>query len=210
MKITKGHLLAAPAFAIFLLFTLAGCSETADEESPSSVRQSADDTDAKMATDEARAAISTFAAALKTELVSAMQQGGPLNAIEVCHTNARAISEQVSAEQGLRLGRVSLRNRNPLNAPLDWQVPVLDSFERRVKEGESPDALDWSVVATVNGSSEFRYMKAIPTAGLCLQCHGTAISPEVSGVLNELYPQDKATGYQAGDIRGAFVVTKNL
>lgn len=53
-------------------------------------------------------------------------------------------------------------------------------------------------------------MKAIPTAGLCLQCHGTAINPEVSAKLNELYPHDKAVGYREGDIRGAFLVTSKL
>ena len=53
-------------------------------------------------------------------------------------------------------------------------------------------------------------MKAIPTDGLCLQCHGTAIPAEVADKLAELYPHDKAVGYREGDIRGAFVVTSLL
>ena len=53
-------------------------------------------------------------------------------------------------------------------------------------------------------------MKAIPIGGLCLQCHGTAIAPELAEKLSELYPEDKATGYREGDMRGAFVVTRRL
>ena len=53
-------------------------------------------------------------------------------------------------------------------------------------------------------------MKAIPTGGLCLQCHGTAIAPPVAEKLAELYPGDKATGFEQGDLRGAFVITRQL
>jgi hypothetical protein len=53
-------------------------------------------------------------------------------------------------------------------------------------------------------------MKAIPTGEVCLKCHGTQIAPEVSQVLASLYPEDRATGYKEGDIRGAFVVIRKL
>jgi hypothetical protein len=36
------------------------------------------------------------------------------------------------------------------------------------------------------------------------------ISPEVSQVLAATYPQDRATGFNEGDIRGAFVVSHTL
>ena len=57
---------------------------------------------------------------------------------------------------------------------------------------------------------EFRFMKAIPPGAVCLKCHGTDLSPEVTAKMTELYPQDKATGYKEGDLRGAFVVVKQL
>jgi len=52
-------------------------------------------------------------------------------------------------------------------------------------------------------------MKAVPTEGVCLACHGQNISPEVQTKLNELYPDDKATGYSLGQVRGAIVVIKD-
>jgi hypothetical protein len=160
--------------------------------------------------DQANRASSAFAAALKSELMSAMQSGGALEAIEVCNTRAVPISEKVSLENSMNLSRVSLKNRNPSNAANAWQTKVLNSFETRKKAGEAPAMLDWHQIADTENGREFRFMKAIPTGGLCLQCHGTAIAPELAEKLSELYPEDKATGYSQGDIRGAFVVTRYL
>ena len=154
--------------------------------------------------------VGQFAAALKGELGAAMQSGGPLAAIDVCHEKAPAIAATVSRDQGMMLSRVSDRNRNPGNAPRAWQAEVLAAFEQRKANGEAVDALEWQEVAETDSGREFRYMKAIPTAPLCLQCHGQAIAPPVADKLAELYPDDRATGFAEGDIRGAFVVTEAL
>jgi hypothetical protein len=159
---------------------------------------------------EAQAAIAAFAGALKAELTSAMQAGGPLNAIEVCSERAPAIAARVSVEKGMRLSRVSLRNRNPDNAPNDWQAAVLQQFETRQAAGEDLGVLLWQDVAESNSQREYRFMKAIPTAPLCLGCHGESIAPPVAEKIAELYPDDRATGFREGDIRGAFAVTKAL
>ena len=53
-------------------------------------------------------------------------------------------------------------------------------------------------------------MKALPTEQVCLGCHGANLAPEVQAKLSELYPVDKATGYELGQVRGAVVVQKNL
>lgn len=159
---------------------------------------------------QARNAVAEFAGALKAELTSAMQAGGPLSAIEVCHTRAPAIANAVSLDSGMNVSRVSLRNRNPGNAPTEWQAAVLRDFEARLAAGEAADALSWQEVAQTDGPREYRFMKAIPTAPMCLACHGESIAPTVAEKIAELYPEDKATGYREGDIRGAFVVSSQL
>lgn len=158
----------------------------------------------------AKTAIQELAASLQSELKSAMQAGGPVAAIGACHTQAIPITQKVSAEKGLQVGRVSLRNRNPANMPNQWQTAVLEDFERQKAVGKDPGSLTWSETVSIDGGKEFRFMKAIPTGPVCLACHGTSLSPEVSGLLADLYPQDRATGYNQGDIRGAFVVTRQL
>jgi hypothetical protein len=156
----------------------------------------------------AKSAIQSLAGALQTELKSAIGSGGPVSAIEVCNTRAMPITHEVAAENGLSISRVSLKNRNPANQANEWQTAVLEDFERQKAEGKSVDGLVWSETVATGSGQEFRFMKAIPTGDVCLLCHGTAISPEVSKVLARLYPSDRATGYQAGEIRGAFVVTR--
>lgn len=185
-------------------------SEKPAQDAPVALQPDPDAEIVSLESNRAKAAIASFASALQAELKNAMQQGGPVNAIGVCNTTAMPITAKVSLEQGLALSRVSRKNRNPANAPNDWQGEVLESFENRKADGEEPATMAWSEIVEKDGKQQFRFMQAIPTGALCLQCHGSDISPEVSARLAELYPGDKATGYAAGDIRGAFVVTRNL
>lgn len=59
-----------------------------------------------------------------------------------------------------------------------------------------------------NGQIEFRYLKALRIQKPCLNCHGPReqIKPEVLALLKQVYPNDQATGYQEGDLRGAITV----
>ena len=41
---------------------------------------------------------------------------------------------------------------------------------------------------------------------LCLNCHGVELAPDVAGRIAELYPEDRATGFEAGELRGVFWV----
>jgi len=160
--------------------------------------------------EQARQATAAFGKALKSELLTAMKSGGPITAIEVCNTQAPAIARAVSLEQDVQISRVSLKNRNPENAPSSWQTRVLEMFEARKQSGEPPNSLTWHETVPVESGHEFRFMQAIPTGGPCLQCHGVAIDPAVAEKLAAFYPEDKATGFRQGDLRGAFVVTKSL
>jgi hypothetical protein len=159
---------------------------------------------------DAKAAITDFAGSLQTVLKTTMQTGGPVVAIGVCNTQASPISRRVAAEHGMALSRVSLKNRNPANAPNDWQTLVLEDFEKQKVAGKDITTLVWSETVNTGEEQEFRLMKAIPTAAVCLNCHGSKIAPEVSQALAGLYPEDRATGFNEGDIRGAFVVTRKI
>ena len=158
----------------------------------------------------AQSAIKAFAGELKAELKKAIKKGGPVNAIGVCNTKAISITRNVSKEQGLTLGRVSLKNRNPNNASNDWQKKILEDFEIRKSRGDALPSLTHAEIIEQDTGKQFRFIKAIPTGQVCLLCHGTNIAPDVQKKLDELYPEDRARGFSIGDIRGAFVVTKDF
>jgi hypothetical protein len=154
---------------------------------------------------EAKQQISVFGKNLKGALQQGMKSAGIEGAIASCNIHAPEISQAARA-QGWTVGRTSLKTRNAANSPDTWERSVLQSFEERLAAGEPIQSLQAST--TENG--HYRYMKAIPTGQLCLNCHGTDIAPEMLERLDELYPEDKARGYTEGQIRGAFSVSKAL
>jgi len=159
---------------------------------------------------DARGAVKQFFGSLKGELEQGMKNGGPVTAISVCNVKAPLIAEETGEKYGWQVARTSLKLRNPGNRPDAWELTVLKAFETRKAAGEDVTKMEHSEVVSMDGKKTFRYMKAIPTAELCLNCHGTDIKPEVASAIDELYPEDMATGYKAGDIRGAFTLQKAL
>jgi hypothetical protein len=118
----------------------------------------------------------------------------------------RLAGELASALQSSQVGRTALKLRNPANAPLDWQRSVLESFATQLATGASPASLEFTQTVGSAGGLERRWMKPIMTAPLCLGCHGRTLAPGVAEALAEKYPRDEATGFEAGQLRGAFYV----
>lgn len=161
----------------------------------------------------AREAAMTLMKQLGSELKSAMQSGGPQEAIAVCTERAPAITARISRERGWKVTRVSNRYRNPLlGMPDTWEVKTLEAFRERHAEGEPYKGMSRAERVTVNGRAQFHYMQAIPMQGLCMSCHGPkqALAPEVRERLEERYPHDRATGFSVGDLRGAFSIRQPL
>lgn len=155
---------------------------------------------------QAQQLVARFAGELRPALATAMQSGGPVHAIDVCATKAPDIARRLSMESGWHVRRVSLRPRNMETAVADaWAAGVLADFDRRQKAGEAVQSLTHSEVV----GDEFRFLKAQATEPLCLTCHGKALAPAVSEAIKAKYPRDKATGYDLGEIRGAFYLTKH-
>jgi hypothetical protein len=141
-----------------------------------------------------------FVGALLPTLQQAMQEGGPVNGINVCSVQAPLIAQNLSDQSGWRVKRVSLKARNnTLAIPDAWETAVLQEFDQRQQSGEPAGQMNKAEL--IDG--EFRYMQAQPAGPLCLSCHGTDIAPEVSAALAQHYPMDAATGYLEGQVRGA-------
>lgn len=141
-----------------------------------------------------------------------IDKGGHAHAISVCRDKAPAMAKSLSEQTGWAIRRISLKNRNPKAVPDAWETAVLQEFEQRLAAGEKPTSIDKGEVVTVDGQKMYRYMKALPTQDLCLNCHGTSdrIKPDVQAKLKELYPDDKAVGYGLAEIRGAITAKKPL
>jgi len=149
---------------------------------------------------------------LGAKLKQAIATNGTASAVETCKLAAPQIAEEVSQQQGWQVGRVGTRVRNPNNQPNSWQQAALAEFAARVKKGEKLDGMEtYSVQHTKNGKT-LRYAKAIGVQPMCIVCHGKTeqIPTEVQIKLRTLYPNDQATGYSVGELRGAVVIERPL
>jgi hypothetical protein len=161
---------------------------------------------------EARSVATSIPPKLIEVLTTEIAKGGPENAIQVCREKAPAMAKAASKRTGWAIRRVSLKNRNPKAVPDAWERAVLEEFDRRAAAGEKPAALEKGETVVDGKRNEYRYMKALPTQELCLQCHGSKdeVSPAVEAKLKKLYPADQATGFDIGSIRGAITIKKPL
>ena len=154
--------------------------------------------------------VKQYADKLKVELQSSLKSEGAVAAIKHCNSVVPDIARGINEDAAWQIGRTSLKVRNPENTADNWERAVLLQFEKRKKQGEAVNILQYHEIVEKDGHSTFRYMKAIPTQPVCLTCHGEKISASVADKLKQLYPEDQATGFKIGDIRGAFTVSHVL
>lgn len=148
----------------------------------------------------------SLAGNLKSLLSAALQQGGPVHAIEVCQQTAApatiTVDQQFAGQASVR--RTASRVRNAGNAPDPIDLLVLQTLENRQRDSEPlPEE-----IVTLSDEGIYRYYKPLPTQELCLTCHGdpAAMPADLRAALASLYPQDQATGFALGDLRGVIRV----
>jgi hypothetical protein len=154
-----------------------------------------------------------FQQELAVKLQTAMQAGGPVNAIAVCRDEAPAIASRLSRQSGWQVKRVGTRVRNPLTGRPDaWEQQQLAQFQQRLQNAESADQISNLEIVAGSPGPVARYMKAIVIGPPCLACHGVrAAQPEtLRAALGRDYPHDAATDYALGDLRGAFSLQRGL
>ena len=140
---------------------------------------------------------------LKKTLVSAIKDKGLIGAVEQCNIEAPIISQNISTDN-LKVSRIASKNRNPENKATLEQIDVLRFFEQEMSLGKSPKNL-YKLIET---QDSIQYLKPIVTGKVCLACHGSDVSGELKAKIKKLYPNDLATGFKEGSLRGAFLVEK--
>ena len=138
---------------------------------------------------------------LKAELSTALTKAGPVDAIAVCQSAAPAIAQGLSKESGLQVGRIARKTRNRNNSFDSDLASLYEQLERMPLANGKPAAIQ----RIVDGRSV--YMRALPMKEQpCAICHGTDIAPEVKAAIAATYPEDHATGFKPGELRGSILV----
>lgn len=140
---------------------------------------------------------------LGKNLMQAVQAGGPAHALTFCNEQAIPLTDSMSSELGVSLKRVSDRNRNPDNAASEAELAYIKDAKTAIAEGNMPTG-----DVQLTGEKIVGYY-SILTNDLCLNCHGEPgqdITEETLRAINTYYPEDKAVGYRANQLRGIWVV----
>ena len=143
---------------------------------------------------------------LGKNLQEALQQGGVPHAISFCNVNAMPIVDSLSKSHNATIRRVSFKTRNPLDQPDEIERALLEAYEFQWKDSIPLNA-------NVQKIDDERYLFTKPIFvdnALCLVCHGkpeNGLTNETAEFIKKEYPDDQATGYEIGDLRGMWSIT---
>jgi len=157
-----------------------------------------------------RTTVADFMGELKNILLNQVETNGIVSALDVCSDTAQVLTNEFGLQRGVFIKRVSFKNRNTNNFPDDYEQNVLNSFQK-MRQNKKLDGRTELVKLVKEGEFTYlRYMKPILIQPECLNCHGSesTIPEEVSKLIIERYPGDKARGYKPGDLRGAVSIKK--
>lgn len=135
-----------------------------------------------------------------------LKAGGAIQALDFCSQEAYTLTQNVNEKlpKGVSVKRVSLQNRSALNKPSMDEAQVLQELHTiQTQKKKLPPYL----VKQIDEHTYKFYKPLVINKQVCLKCHGNIQDKKLASEIATRYPQDKATGYKMGDLRGAVVTT---
>ncbi|MCO5260086.1 MAG: DUF3365 domain-containing protein [Crocinitomicaceae bacterium] len=143
---------------------------------------------------------------LMQNVSSAIQQHGVIGAIEFCNLNAIPLTDSISQLTLSTVQRLSDKNRNP-NNEINTTIDQKAWSELKMLLSDSTIADKHFLLQENNQVFYYKPIQiGMPT---CLKCHGakgTDISDDALSIIQTNYPNDKATDYQLGQLRGMWKI----
>lgn len=141
---------------------------------------------------------------LSGELKKHLSEEGAINALKYCKANAISLTDSLGELDEVEISRVAERNRNPNNTLGEMDEQIFREYQNQLDAG-----IDLSPVLVRNDGDSPVYYQPIIMAGQCVVCHGeveSEITPLVYSEIKELYPNDLATGFAVGELRGMWKI----
>lgn len=141
---------------------------------------------------------------LSDNLMTQMQQGGPSQALPFCNVQALPLTASIATQENVQIKRVSKMFRNSANKPNTTERHVISDYENTLLRGEE---LSPVLISTLSGKPQF--FSPILINKKCLSCHGVIrkqVSKQTDSLIKVVYPNDLATGYKVGDLRGIWSI----
>ncbi len=142
-----------------------------------------------------------------TSVLNEVKTKGAAEAVSYCNINASHLMDSTSVLMHTEVKRLSDRSRNPENSlKTDNDFTVWIDLKDILND---PKFEKKHLIDEEQGGAVY-YYKAI-TIGMptCLACHGkigSDINEATAAKIASLYPEDKATGYEMGQLRGMWKI----
>lgn len=143
--------------------------------------------------------------ALSEKLTEQMKLGGPAQAIPFCNVEAIPLTQKLSEENNATIKRTSDKLRNQENNPTKRELEIINNYHKLISEKK-----EITPIVEVDNNNNKHYYAPIILKANCLACHGKVdefVTVKTDSIIKSLYPNDKAIGYNEGDLRGIWSIT---
>lgn len=142
--------------------------------------------------------LSTVEGLFRQRLTKAIETSSAKGAISYCNTEAMQVIEKLEDSLGISIRRVTDRPRNPADS--------LTGIEKEIWEAYNFSPQNATAQLQILNEHELIMTKPIVISDVqCLKCHGDVdidIDSETYDLIRQQYPEDQATGYDLGALRG--------
>ena len=138
---------------------------------------------------------------LRSSLAETFRQGGAEADRETFRNVCRPVgvrAKEIAAENGWTVAQMAIRYRNPSHEADSVARDVMRAMER------DPSLMGTWREARMDGREGVRYFRRIVVEPACLACHGA--KEERPAFVKDDYPDDRAFGFEVGDLRGVYSV----
>ncbi|NIT56907.1 MAG: DUF3365 domain-containing protein, partial [Aliifodinibius sp.] len=126
------------------------------------------------------------------------------HALQFCNVQAIPLTDSLSKHHDVSIRRASHKPRNPYNTADSLEIKVIKQYIKKLKSGNELQPITYADENRITFHAPITITNA-----LCLNCHGKVnedISKENLATIQELYPNDQATGFSMGNLRGVWTI----
>ena len=142
---------------------------------------------------------------LEGQLTKSMKEGGVIKAVPFCNTMAMPLTVEMSEKNSASIKRTSHKVRNEKNSPNDDESRILKQYKNLLEENEP-----LRPVVELDESGKPHFYAPILLQQKCLTCHGVIgenVTSKTDSIIRSFYPNDIATGFTEGDLRGIWSIS---
>lgn len=148
--------------------------------------------------------VNTVQTFMGSRLKKAVKDSGTAYAVSFCTLNAHGMTDSAGQLANVSMRRVSDKHRNPQNKASDAELEIIRQMKDSLALGTGAAPVFMEDESKISGYFPLMTME------LCVKCHGMveSIDSLTYSIVRQNYPDDQATGYSVGDLRGLLILEK--